>query len=237
VEKLIKESSIKDMTVCIAAIADKGKKLVIASDNMITLNIGGTISYQKEDAAHKKIIQLNENVYALFAGRLDTMNPLVAKAKEVIKTNTSASKAAQLLRDQLHEFAQQKIEEEILSRAGMDWNVFKNKQTQLNPEILKDVYNKVVNFAFDIQIIVAGYETPEKPFLGLILGNGTLLDHTLSGALTCGGGGELAKFSLIVSDYNQLLSAEDVESKVRKALADASRAPGVGSLGELIVFP
>lgn len=226
------------MTVCVAALAENGKKIVLGADNMLTIGIGTSIKYQKEDKDHKKIIKLNNNTYALFAGALHVMAPLLVYAKENIKDNNSPNKAAEKLREGLKQFALTKIEEEILEKVGFNWDIFKNKQQTLNSDIVKDLYNKINNFNLDVEIIIAGFDTQSQhSYLGVLSGNGFLVDHTLDGFLTSGSGGDLAKFSLIFSNFAQSLSVEKVKELVEKALNDAKKSPGVGDLGDLTIIP
>jgi 20S proteasome alpha/beta subunit len=226
------------MTVCIAAIAENGKKMVLATDNMITTGIGTSIQYQKENKDHKKIVQLNDHVYVLVAGALHVMNPVIVMTKEEIKPNTSPVKAANIVRENLQKFYLQKTEEEILRRININWDFFKNHQKEMDSEIIKDLYTKINNFNLDINIIIAGYdEQNHNPYLGMAIGNGYLFDNTLNGFVTNGSGGDLAKFSLTLSDYAQSLSVDKVQNLVEKAIIDAKKTPGVGDLGDLIIIP
>lgn len=236
VERNHKNGSIRDMTVCVAALAENGKKLVVASDNMVTLGIGTTIQYQKEDRDHKKIVRLNDHVFALTAGTLHIISPIIKLAKESIDRNTKSESAAEIIRESVQKFCLNKIEEEILKKVGFDWDYYKNKQNQLNPDIVKDLYNKISNFSVNVSIIVAGVDG-DVPYLGLISGNSVLFDKTLESFLTNGGGGDLAKFSLIINDYSKSLSLSKVEEIVRKAISDAQKSPGVGELGEILTVP
>jgi 20S proteasome alpha/beta subunit len=232
------DNKIVAMTVCVAAIADNGKKLVLAADNMLTIGIGTSIQYQRENKDHKKIVRLNDNVCALVAGALHVMNPVIETAKNEIKQNTSPLKVANILRESLQKFYLQKIEEEILKTVGINWDFFKNNQNKMDPEIVKDLYNKIKNFVLDINIIVAGYDSQSNNcYLGVVGSNGYLIDNTLSGFVTNGSGGDLAKFSLILSDYTQSLSVDRVSEIVKKSVSDAKRSPGVGELGDFIILP
>ncbi|MGE5297900.1 MAG: hypothetical protein ACM3KM_01930 [Acidobacteriaceae bacterium] len=226
------------MTVCVAALADNGKKIVIATDNMATIAIGQTIQYQREDKDSKKLFQLNENVYALTAGALHVINPVIKKAKEEIKTHTTPTKCATIIRESLEKFYLQKTEEELLKRYNIDWDFYRNKQALLGEEVRKDLFNKINNWNLDINIIVVGYDSSNKEcYLGVVLANGYLMDKSLENFVTNGSGGELAKFSLILSDYNKSMTVEQVEELVRKAIKDAKKSPGVGDLSELKVIP
>ena len=69
------------MTVCVAAIAENGKKMVLASDNMLTVAIGTSIQYQQEDTDHKKIYELNTNVFALTAGATSIADMVISEAR------------------------------------------------------------------------------------------------------------------------------------------------------------
>jgi 20S proteasome alpha/beta subunit len=226
------------MTVCIAAIAEKGNKVVLAADNMLTIGIGNSIQFQKENNDHKKIVKLNENVYALFAGSLNIMNPLLGWARENIKHNFNPQRAAEKMREGLEVFVHQKIEEEILKKAGLSWDLYRNKQKELNTDLVKDLYGKINGVNLDVNIMVAGYDAQNKQcYLSNILGNCSMVDNTLQGFMTNGSGGDLAKFSMILSDYTQSLSVERVEELVKKAVIDAKKSPGVGELGDIIVIP
>lgn len=226
------------MTVCVAAIADGGKKLVLAADNMLTMGIGGSIQYQSENVDHKKVVKLNDNVYALFAGALHVMSPLVNFAKDNIKNNTPPLKVAEKIREELQRFALQKIEEEILKPAGLSWDIYRNKQKDLNPEIVQDMHRRITSFGLDVNIIIAGYDAQaQQPYIAEVSGSGVLIDRTLEGFYTNGSGGQLARFSLILSNYSQSADLPRVETLVKKAVADAQRAPGVGTLGDFIVIP
>lgn len=226
------------MTVCVAAIANGGSEIIVAADNMVTLVVGQSIQYQKEDNNHKKIWNILPGIYALFSGALHIQEPLLRLSLGKIRPNSSPFEVATILRSSLQEFYLQKCEEEILLRLNLTWKAFIEKQQQLSPEFVRDLLQKINGFILDIQVIIAGFDSNSgQPFLGLVVGNGILFEKTLEGWLTSGGGGELAKFSLILHDYTISLSAEKAESLVRQAVSDAKRSPGVGDLGEVIIIP
>ena len=145
------------MTVCIAAIAESGKRLILAADNMINIPIGNTINFQKEDKNHKKIYRLNENVYALAAGALHTITPVMRETEKAMGPKSSPLDVANIMRRKLQDFYLQKTEEEVLMKVNYTWDFFKNKQQQINQIILNDLYEKINKFNLDIQVIVAGY--------------------------------------------------------------------------------
>ena len=100
------------------------------------------------------------------------------------------------------------------------------------------MYGKINNFNLDINIIIAGYYAESQQcYLGIVAGNGFLIDNTLQGFVTNGSGGDLAKFSLILNNYKQSLPANEVERLVRNAMADAKKSPGVGELDDLFIIP
>lgn len=225
------------MTVCVAAIAEGGEKIILATDNMITVAIGGNIQYQREDASHKKINKLTNGTYALFCGQLSFQESVLRLTLDKISPNASPLEVANFTRVALREFYHQLCQQEILMRFNLNWDIFVNKQQQLNQELVKELVQKINAFTPDIHVIIAGHDDKSgDAFLGLAGGIGYLFERTLEGFLTSGSGGELAKFSLILHDYSPSLGAEKAEGLVRQAIIDAKKSPGVGDLGDLVII-
>jgi len=190
------------MTVCIAAIAEEGKKLILAADNMMTHIVGNNVQYQREDPDYKKIIKLNNNVYALAAGVLHVISPVIAAVIPDVKSTSTPQEVAEILRAKLQDFYIKKAEEEILKPLLINLQIFREQQRGLSDTLLSQVLTKLGNFNLDINIVIAGInQQTGNAYIGMVAGNGFLLDKTLDGAVTNGSGGELARFSILLSDY------------------------------------
>lgn len=226
------------MTVCVAAMAEDRKKLVVAADNMFTHGVGTGIQYQREDASHKKIVWLNDSVCVLTAGAHLVINPVVTEAKSQVKATTTPERAAEIVRQSLEKFYLEKIEQEVLKPNGIDWNIFRTKQKDLNESFFTQVFEAIKNFNLDVNLIVAGYNSQASTcYIAVVTGNGALIDHSTGGFTANGSGGEIARFSVLVSPYNDKMSVAEVEEIVKKSVVDAQKAPGVGSLGEIFTIP
>ena len=74
------------MTVCIGAICDAGKAIVVAADRMMTF--GAPMNLQAEGAV-RKIIPLADNVVLLFSGAVPDAEALAQSARASAKDGAS----------------------------------------------------------------------------------------------------------------------------------------------------
>lgn len=226
------------MTVCVAAITDNGKKLILAADNMLTVSIGGTMQYEKEDAEHKKIYQLNSQTWALGAGTTNFIDSIIKEAKKDIGVNQKPVNVADKVKLSYQKFYLGMAEDSVLKKHGLNWDAFNKDQKNLDPQTVKNINDELNGIKPDVLIIVAGYskEDDNECYLGTV-GGYTLVDRTIEGFCTVGNGGDFAKYSLLLSDYSKTLPIEKAEELVKKAIKDAARSPGVGQLGDYFVVP
>ncbi|HEX7724533.1 MAG TPA: hypothetical protein VF438_02235 [Candidatus Paceibacterota bacterium] len=225
------------MTVCIAAVADNGKKLIVTTDNMITVSIGGTTQYQREDTNYKKLYKLNNKTYALIAGSTAPTDTIVRLAMKKIGPNMTPRNAAEHVKEAFQDFYRGQIEDSFLKKFGIGMHSFMNDQKKLDPIVVKDLLDKINGYATDTFITVAGYdETAGGAYIGTV-GGFTLVDRTVEGFFASGGGADLAKYSLIISGYSYDKPVAEVEVMVRKAMNDARKSPGVGDMGDLVTLP
>ena len=72
------------MTVCIAALCDRGKGCILASDQMLTIHY--TMPYEYENEEFDKICQLSEKpeVYCLTAGNAIFASEITSNTKREI---------------------------------------------------------------------------------------------------------------------------------------------------------
>lgn len=223
------------MTVCIAAIADKGKRLILASDNMFTLQVTGTTQYQKEDKDHQKIHKVNNNTYVLVSGGLNDAGSILKLVK--VGANMKPDNVAEQVKIAWQTYYRKQIEDLYLKKYNMDLDFFNNQQKKLDQTFIADITAKISAFVPSAFLMVAGYDNDTKEFYIGTIGGWTLLDRTSEGFSTNGSGADLAKFSLILNNYNKDIPLADAEKLVKQAVQDAKKSPGVGELGQYIVLP
>lgn len=229
------------MTVCVALMADRGKKVVVAADKMLTYMVGN-LQYQINDDNVKKIIKLNGHVFALIAGTPDRMAPIFEKI--TVREDEQPQIVAERVKDAYADYAKRLKEEQILKPVGLDWPQYLAAQNSSNSDLTKDLYKKLNDFSASAQIgeiIVAGYNTTtELCYIGIICGsngNVILIDRNTFGFAAIGSGLNHAQAAAIQLNYNKNLSLARVETIMKQAMQEAAKAPGVGALGEMYTLP
>jgi hypothetical protein len=224
------------MTACISAIAEDGKKVIVAADDMLTHNVvAGGPAVQRLDQGHDKTLKVNDRVYALAAGANHVIHPVFADIALKVSATTTPQEAAEIARVSLRTFYLQKVAEEILMTYNLTWDTF----GQANPSIvpIAQIQQAINGFNLDIAIIVAGVDQTESAYVSVVSGQGALLDRTSDGVVAVGSGGHLASVSMILSDYQKSKTVKEITKMVKKAMKDAKRTPGVGNLAKLEVLP
>jgi hypothetical protein len=155
-----------------------------------------------------------------------------------IKPNSSPQEVAEIIRGKLQDFYIKKAEEEVLKPMLITLDLFRGQQRQLSDTLLNQILMKLGNFNLDVNIVVAGINQQSgTSFLGMVQGNGVLLDKTMDCAVTNGSGGDLARFSILLSNYSKNLNTDEVGKIVKDALIASKKSPGVGDLGDFVILP
>ncbi len=223
-----------NMTVCIAALADKGKKVVAGTDNMLTHTIGGTVTYEVETPTNKKMRKVADHTVIMGAGVSDNLNVVINEAK--INGSDQPKKVAEKLRDSFLSFWKKSQEEVILIPLGLNWDKFTNHQNNLQEFLVKEISLKLQNHHPIGEFVVAGYDTHLKEGYICVISAGTILDKNTSGVAFAGGGMPLAQFSMIKSKHSKEIEVKEVEKMVIEAIEDSSHANGVGGKGDIVIL-
>src|SRR5580658_3126479 len=111
------------MTVCIGAVCDNGKAIVVAADRMMTY--GAPMNLQVETSV-KKIVSVTESVVILFSGGLADGEDIIARTKSKIyshkRTVQEISEATAL---SYQEVKRRRVEDTILKPfLGIDFSTW-----------------------------------------------------------------------------------------------------------------
>lgn len=218
----------KNMTVCIAAIAENGKKLVLAADDMITQE---PFSIKKEATHIKKIIPLTKEIRVLIAGWTTFGENIVQNAKNEhreIKDGISIKKAADLVKIEYDKFRESWLENLIIKPKGFSsLKEYHSLRGEKVNSLTTAIDHALTTNIFDVQLIIAGV-LDGKAELYLI--NNFLPVHSSvpNGFFTTGSGGQHAAYVMTDMDYAPALSIEEVEEIVKKAKEKSEKTTGVG---------
>lgn len=224
------------MSVCIAALAENKKKMVLAADQMIISSI--PIPYQYETADVKKMYQLTDDSTVLIAGNALFGYEIIDHALKKINDEQpdSFDKIAEILRSEYQNYRRRLIEEHILEPRGLDLNTYYENQLKLNMAVVQEIETSLVNESIGVDMIIGGYDGKHCHVYS-ITHPGVLLSHDAIGFVCVGIGAPHATYHLIGSHYDTSLDVGEVEKLVLGAKQKSEVAPGVGKETTLTYLP
>ncbi len=223
------------MTVCIAALADKGKSLVLATDTMITMP---GLSYEFEKSNLYKMYELEEKEsFVLTAGSVLDANMIISRSEKILakqkidNSDISFSFIVDVIRRVYQDVRREKVVQSLLETRGLTLEAYYRNQRMLAPEIINEVERALTTHNIGTELIVAGRSlaTGENSYqIYTVSHPGVVNCVTPVGYATTGSGALHASYYLIGTEYSSAKSLKTVEDIIKKAKKQAERAPGVG---------
>ena len=223
------------MTVCIAALADKGKSLVLATDTMITMP---GLSYEFEKSNLYKMYELTEKeIFVLTAGSALDANLIITETERILAKQKIDNKElsfdyiVDVFRKVYQDIRRTKVIQTLLEPRGLTLESYYKNQRFLAPEIINEVERALINFNLQTELIIAGrsLSAGEKTYqIYTIAHPGISVCSSPVGYATTGSGALHSSYYLIGTEYSSAKTAKEVLNIVKKAKKQAERAPGVG---------
>lgn len=226
------------MTVCIAALYDDGRGVVLASDRMVTAHI--PIGYEFEHEASTKIVPLIDgSLMVLLSGDVLRGHEVVQMARTMLAEQTgtvTAADTAELIRSCYQEIRRKCIIQTELEPRGLDINAFYNNHQQLMPQVVQVIDQNLASWDLSVEILVAGANDNNCAIYS-VMHPGVVHDHSAIGHGAIGSGAPHALYSLIETEYRASMPKDVVVELVKKAKTRSEVAPGVGSGTTVVTIP
>lgn len=224
------------MTVCIAALAEEGKKVVLASDRMITASF--PIPYEFETDDVPKVYRVG-NTIVMSAGNALNAYAIIERAKAEIASRQirNVEQTAETVRRSFQDYRRSRAVEQLLEPRGLSLESYYDRQQKLVLGVVQDVESKLTSFNLKIELILAGCQDKEGCHIFTISHPGVSLLHDAVGYVSIGSGAPHVMYYFMGSEYKKNLPVEQVEKMVREAKKRSEVAPGVGRQTELIIIP
>lgn len=214
------------MTVCIAAVAERGGYISLATDKM--LSFGDPLPYQFESQDIHKVYRLAPNVYCLTAGDSGSAHEILRRSQPTIAQTASVQEAANLVRAEYQNFRREALIQRCLEPRGLDINTYYQMQNQLNQAIVQSIDQTFLNGDLGVTMIIAGLNNGVAQVLTLA-NPGVLLSNDAVGFACIGIGAPHATYSLIGAGYHRAMTRDEVHQLVLQAKTMSEKAPGVGT--------
>ena len=220
------------MTICIAALANKEKSVVLASDKMVSQHM----PLMEYEHTVEKIVRINEHFYVLIAGVVNHAVAILDCARSEIRENSGYDEKFEIMKKVYIEYRDQRIVDEILRPQGIhSIDDFQSKHQILLPNISSSVQHLIAQVNLGITLILVALDQHQQRCHIRVLSHPGHLFRPLEYA-SIGTGDMHAAQSLIGARYQKEKELEVVTYLVYEAKRRAEVAPGVGSLTEMIVL-
>lgn len=227
---------IHHMTICIAAMAEDGKRIVLAVDRMITANFPIPTEFETDDVP--KIYRLGEVSVAMSAGNALNSYEIIEKAKAQIFSQqiSRVEQITEVIRRTYQDYRRHLVIERVLEPRGLSLESYYGMQQKLVLGVVQDIESQLTNFNLQVELIVAGCRENECHIF-TITHPGVSFLHDALGHVSIGSGAPHVMYYFIGSDYKKGLPVEKVVEIVKEAKKKSEVAPGVGKQTELVVIP
>jgi hypothetical protein len=231
------------MTVCVAAICDNGKTIILVSDRMIGPG------FIESEPNLNKVIKLHGQWWVLFAG--DDISPvfdIVDYAKEAIKkkhitANLPPDNPAllQTVMDAVRESYEKKRMEqaESLYLKPIGWDIDSFNASAGGANCLPDfgeIKAKIADYFLNVELLVAGFSEGIAYVFSLIGREGAIVNrHDLPGFYSIGSGGIGASFMMYYRDLSYKTIAREAVYYAMEAKLFGEQASGVGEDTDLYI--
>lgn len=215
------------VTICISTICDQEKKLILASDSMLT-NEGLSIEFEQPT---RKMTELSQSCIALTSGDAlaytELFNSVRLKIDKLKKP--SIDEIVEVVKDCYQEIRAREITERILIPRGIyGFKKFIEAQQLMLPEITMKLQQQIDKYDYGLSILLSGFSNGGAHIYG-VFDPGTSASFDALGFHAIGSGLPHAVNALIARGCFSTTPWEDALMIVYEAKKMAEKAPGVGS--------
>ena len=224
------------MTVCIGAICDCGKSIVVAADRMMTY--GPPMNLQVE-AAVRKIIPLSDNAVLLFSGSVPDGEAVANGTKAMMQGggNVGLKQVTEYAARTYQDLKKKRVEDTILRPLmGIDFAQFQQMVTQsAASQVLAQLLGMISQHNLLLDVMLAGIDEGVG-HLGVVTHPGMALPMDTVGTSAIGSGGLHASVRLNLGHQTKDINLSETIFAVYEAKRASEVAPGVGKVTDIAVL-
>lgn len=215
------------MTICIGALCNGGKSVVLAADGMVTTNLP-PIEFEHPGT---KIEFLTEKSALLSAGQVLPGTEVLRRAKARLSSTGSGTMEdiAKAVGESYSEYRSEIIEQRWLKPRGLTLDLFykEGKIQQIPREIALPMDRDMIKFNLGVDLIVAGIDEAGA-HIYTVLNPGIPNCHNRIGYVAVGSGTIHAISTFIFNDFSVESTLNEAVYYACEAKINSESAPGVG---------
>jgi 20S proteasome alpha/beta subunit len=227
------------VTVCIAAIANYGQSIVIATDQMLTMG------WAKADEGTLKILGVHANWAAMYAGSVEHVAPVLTSIRRQLEAkgqDPTYTEVEQAAVKAYHERLREERTNTVLGSYGLTLEEFLAGGPQrfgdtIYSQWLAEMDKVTLGSPEGISLLVAGYDGSGGPHIFSVDHPGNVKNHDIQGFWAIGSGQYGALSSLFFHSYNKKTLPEETVYHVAAAkfMAEESSS-AVGKTTSLLII-
>ncbi len=234
------------MTICIAAICERGKYLVAMADRMITYTYP---PFHQFEHPVPKIHIISNNIVLMTAGSALLPSEFIDEIQERLGKNfgnseiatISVKDAVKVVKEAYLSLRRRAIEERFLQKYDLKWDDYIEfikgsapREYSVSPPIMR-IFTEIDDFKIELSAIIAGLDH-EGPHIYIIEDPGILSNFNDIGYAAIGSGNYHAMRSFIENNYSIDMPVWQALYIVYEAKKYAESAPGVGKRTDAIII-
>ncbi len=226
------------MTVCIGALCENRRAVVLVSDRMWTER---GILYYEFEPDESKIERIHPHAAVATSGGVVLPDRIIKLARSYISEKfdsiESIEDIANVLAFYYGEERKRRIEEEYFRPRGLTIKEFyeKSKISTLPPGLAQFLDQRVADYQFELVMLLGGVDS-SGGHLFLISDPGTYDSVDKVGFAAIGTGGRHAELTLIQNDFRPTVNLSEAVFLTYLAKKSAEHAPGVGQKTDMVII-
>lgn len=220
------------MTVCVASlcVGPGGAIVVGAADQMLTT---GDSEYEPLQAKH---YLFKQNIAALIAGDITAQITICKRTAARVWANQdiSVEEVASVYAEEFQTFRRASSEAVLLKPLGLDSESFLARQREMDPTIVQDITQKLINRDLDVSAIIMGRDASGHHIFA-VHDPGEVYCADAIGFCAVGAGRRHAEAQFMMAGYSQHMPWEKALLLTYRAKKHAEVAPGVGARTDMYV--
>ena len=221
------------MTICIAALCNKGQAVVVAADRMMSAHYLAI----EFDHPSEKIDRIGDRCVAMSAGDVMAVTDVLSEGSRVSgqSTDPPINLIAESLKERFVEVRAKRLNDRVFQPRGLSFSSYYGIANKLPSEIVMVLENEVQRFAIEVSMIVTGVDNTGGHIYSIDdPGSSQCFDRL--GYHAIGSGQRHALLTLVMLQHNPRVSLGQAAFNVYSAKRQAEIAPGVGDATDMMII-
>lgn len=224
------------MTVCIGAICDGGKSVVVCADRM--LSYGPPMNLQAESAV-RKIFQLTDSCVLLFSGSVPDGEEICTQTRSAVQAQAHPDiKSIAATAGTVYQRHKMKRAEDTVLRPhlGIDFASFQQLVAQsATSQVLSQMLGMLSQHNLGLDVMIAGTDA-DGAHLFLVSHPGNVMPMDTVGSASIGSGGMHGAIKMSLAKHTKDNKLAQTIYDVHEAKVASEIAPGVGKATDIAVL-